>query len=297
MDTELSVRSESIQSLYLRYRSDKFIVNRRYQRKLVWTVEEKERLIDSALQNLPLPLFLVAEIGLGADANYEVIDGMQRLNALFSFLENEYPVDGQYFDLDSLADTKSLKDQGALTQQIPIMSREQSVRLSNYSVALSVFRATDSSSVDEVFRRINSGGRRLSFQELRQAGTISQLADLVRVISSRIRTDTSPGDSVPLRVMPKLSITNRDLDYGVRVNDIFWVQHGILRREDVRTSLDEQLVLDMLIDCVISPIPTISKESRDAYYGFSDQAGHSPSNISTAITAYDPEKLEREAYS
>ena len=89
-------------------------------------------------------------------------------------------------------------------------------------------------------------GKLYLFQELRQAGTISPLADLVRTISSRIRGDSSPTDIVPLSKMPELSITNLDLHYGVTVEDIYWVQHGILRGDDVRTSDDEQLVLDIL---------------------------------------------------
>lgn len=293
--TDLSVRSESVQSLYSRYLGDRFGVNRRYQRKLVWSVEEKQSLIDSMVKNLPVPLFLVAEIGLGAEASFEVIDGMQRLNSIFAFLENEFPLDGHYFDLDALADTKSLKDSGELEQKQPVMARDLAVQVSNYSVALSIFRATNESSVDEVFRRINSGGRRLSSQELRQAGTLSPLADLVRVISSRVRGDTSPGDVVALRRMPQLSITSRDLNYGVVVDEIFWVRHGILRREDVRTSLDEQLVLDILIDCLVDPIPTIGKDSRDNYYDFtSGSEDHSAGDITSAIDAYGADELERD---
>lgn len=281
---DLSVRSESVQRLYDLYVSDRFQVNRRYQRKLVWSVEEKEKLIDSMLRDLPLPLFLVAEISLDGVIIYELIDGLQRLNAIFAFLENEYPVAGRYFDLDSLADTKLLKDEGKLVQRTPMLSREESTSFANYTVALSVFRAPDEASVEEVFRRINSGGRRLSRQSLRQAGTISPLADLVRVISSRVRGDTSPSESVPLRRMPQLSITNYNLDYGVNVDDIFWVKHGVLRREDVRESLDEQLILDILIDCLIDPLPTSGTRIRDDYYGFGD-ATAVPSKESMNITS------------
>lgn len=83
---ELTVRSESIQQLYRWYLSDRFRVNRRYQRKLVWSVEEKRKLIDSIIKDLPIPLFLVAEVEVSGDIHYELIDGMQRLNAIFSFL-------------------------------------------------------------------------------------------------------------------------------------------------------------------------------------------------------------------
>ena len=107
-DSDLSVRSESVQRLYNLYRGERFQVNRRYQRKLVWSVEEKQRLIDSILKDLPLPLFLVAETTVDTGTTYELIDGLQRLNAIFSYLENEYPVNGEYFDLDALADSTLL---------------------------------------------------------------------------------------------------------------------------------------------------------------------------------------------
>jgi hypothetical protein len=280
--------------MYDLYLSDRFQVNRRYQRKLVWTVEEKEKLIDSMFRDLPLPLFLVAELVSEGTITYELIDGLQRLNAIFAFLENEYAVDGHYFDLDSLADTKLRKDEGRLVQREPILNREESAAIANYTVALSVFRAANEASVEEVFRRINSGGRRLSRQSLRQAGTISPLADLVRVVSSRIRGDTSPGESVPLRRMPQLSITNYNLDYGVNVDEIFWVTNGILRREDVRESLDEQLVLDILLDCQIEPLPTSGTRIRDEYYNYGDpELGPSRASltISSAIETAGPDNI------
>lgn len=43
---DLTVRSENIQRIYSFYISEKFLVNRRYQRKLIWTIEEKSSFID-----------------------------------------------------------------------------------------------------------------------------------------------------------------------------------------------------------------------------------------------------------
>lgn len=296
--TELSVRSESIQRLYDLYVNDRFRVNRRYQRKLVWTVDEKQRLIDSIAKDLPIPLFLVAEMP-DADGAYELIDGMQRLNAMFSFLENEFALNEEYFDLEALADTKVRKDDGTLTQFTPVLPRGQAVAIANYSVALSVFRAPNSSSVDEVFRRINSGGRTLSRQNLRQAGTISMVADLVRVIASKIRGDTSPGDIVPLSLMGRLSISNRELAYGVSVDDIFWVKEGILRREDVRESADEQAILDLIADCVIDPLPNTGTTLRDEYYSYtdltdSDTPSEAANNFNLKISTYGEDRLEED---
>ena len=60
--TELSIKGESIQSLYGSYLKETFLVNRRYQRKLVWTVEEKRSFIDSIVSGYPVPLVLLAEV-------------------------------------------------------------------------------------------------------------------------------------------------------------------------------------------------------------------------------------------
>lgn len=294
--TDLTVRSESIQKLYTDYLSNRYSVNRRYQRKLVWTVEEKRALIDSILRDLPIPLVLVAEITSPNGTGFELIDGMQRLNAIFAFIENEFDLSGFYFDLEALADTKDRRDSDELEQSTPILSRELSRKLANYVLPISIFKASDTAEVDEVFRRINSGGRRLSGQELRQAGSTAEIAQLVRVIASRIRGDSSGSDIVPLREMPKLSINNKHLDYGVDVDSIFWVQQSILRRLDVRGSFDEQLILDLLVDCLIDPFPSSGTDTRDIVYGRVNEESAGAvtleNRVADRIDAYGRESIE-----
>jgi len=53
---EMSVESKSVQNLFSMYKNGEFIVNRRYQRKLVWLIEEKEKFINSLLHNYPIPM-------------------------------------------------------------------------------------------------------------------------------------------------------------------------------------------------------------------------------------------------
>lgn len=264
--TELSVQGESLQRLYSQYKQGRFLVNRRYQRKLVWNVEEKERLIDSVIRRLPVPLILLAESPLEGVPKLEVIDGLQRLNAIFAFIENEYSVDNQYFDLETLADTKYLKDQGKLKQQGPILDRGVCRDIANYQLPVSTYRSASESSVDLVFRRINSSGRYLSLQEIRQAGATVEIAQLVRRISAAIRGDASLTDYVKLEDMPKISITNRELSSGIYDGNIFWVKQGILSRDAVRESRDEELVLDILLDLILRPLASSGSEYRDSAY-------------------------------
>ena len=91
-------------------------MNRRYQRKLVWTIEEKKAFIDSILQGFPVPIILLAESEREKLPVFEIIDGMQRLNAITSFIEGEFDIEERYFDLETMVESKSRFDQDLLKQ-------------------------------------------------------------------------------------------------------------------------------------------------------------------------------------
>ena len=90
---DLTVRGESIERAYANYNDQRYLVNRRYQRKLIWTLDEKINFIDSILNGYPVPIILLAENKNRDKSSLEIIDGMQRLNAVMSFIENEYIVE------------------------------------------------------------------------------------------------------------------------------------------------------------------------------------------------------------
>lgn len=96
---ELLPQTTSVQTIYSWFTEGKIFVNRRYQRKLVWTVLEKQKLIESIQKKYPIPAVLLAERenDLGT---YEIIDGLQRLHAIMSFIETGYEsLDGKRFIL------------------------------------------------------------------------------------------------------------------------------------------------------------------------------------------------------
>lgn len=267
----LSIKGESIQSLYGSYLKQVFLVNRRYQRKLVWTVEEKRSFINSIVNGYPVPLILLAEIVSDAGRKLEIIDGMQRMNAIMSFIDQEFDLDGNYFDLDTMADTKISKDQGILVQKNSVLDRNICADIVRYQIPLSVFQESSTNHIDEVFRRLNSGGKHLSKQELRQAGAISKFAFIVRKLSSNIRGDSSPSDILDLNAMKKISITNRDLNYGISVDNIFWIKNNIITKEDLRQSKDEEIIADIVAWVSSDKGIRSSSEVLNQLYGFSSE--------------------------
>ncbi|GAB3384368.1 GmrSD restriction endonuclease domain-containing protein [Azotobacter armeniacus] len=212
-------RGMSIQEAYREYTDGNFIVNRQYQRKLVWTTEEKRKLIDSILQGYPIPLILLATtINEDGIKSFEIIDGMQRLNAVFSYIENNFHIDGKYFNVEQLARAKQLAERGEIQAKRnteELLDDHSCARLLEYTFAVTEFPAVDPNAVNEVFGRINAYGRQLSAQEKRQAGIISPFANFVREVAAELRGDAS-SNFLNLSAMPQISvdINGDDLEYG-----------------------------------------------------------------------------------
>ena len=272
METICTSKSESIQSVYENYIQKKYIVNRRYQRKLVWTQEEKEAFIDSIYRRYSVPLFLFAQPKTDVQL-YEIIDGMQRLNAIFCFIENEFglTISGQryYFDLETLGRTNKMREDGILRQRTPKLDRESCIAIMNYELPLTTVIA-DTKNIEEIFRRINSYGRQLSNQEIRQAGALGVFPDLVRRISASVRGDDSSHDTIGLNDMKLISLSNGKLHYGIDVNKVFWVQEKIITLENIRKSRDEELVAQLLAYMIVGDSMNPSKRSLDGLYHYED---------------------------
>ena len=287
----ITPRGMSITEAYRAYIDNKFIVNRSYQRKLVWTEAEKVKLIDSILQHYPIPLILLAQTQNG---QYEIIDGMQRLNAIFSFIENSFPINSMYFDLDEFARAKQAASEGIFefTDGGDKLPAAKCADILDYQLAVTIFPLSDDANVTNVFGRINSGGKQLSPQEQRQAGVITTFASFVRQLSSELRGDASE-EIVNLADMPLVSIEGPTfkLGYGVRAEDTFWCKQGILRAKELRDSLDEQVVADLSISILLDEPFALSREKLDEAYIVD---GEFHTDLNNRLAAYPAEQLARE---
>jgi hypothetical protein len=132
-----------------------------YQRRLRWPVRKRSLLIESFLLNIPVPPIFMFE----RDYNeYEVIDGRQRLEAIRSFLGNEFPLTGlEYWpelNKKRFRELPSVLQKGLLRRSLSAV------------VLLAETRAVDDEGIDVrrvLFDRLNTGGVKLNPQELRNA--------------------------------------------------------------------------------------------------------------------------------
>lgn len=279
MVNSITSKSDSIQVVYDNYLNNRYIVNRMYQRKLVWRQEEKIAFIDSILNNYSVPLFLLAQNTLpNGGTEYEIIDGMQRLNSIIAFIENEYPIEYNgrqcYFSLDTLASTLNKLQEKVLVQKKPVLPKEICLNFVSYQIPFSYIVA-DKSSIEEIFRRINSFGKQLSGQEIRQAGATGRFSDVVRRIATTIRGDVSNGDKLPFNKMKEISLSNVKLPYGINVNDIWWIKQRIITPTNIRVSRDEELIAWLVAYIVLGNDTSPSSKALNRLYRFDvfDRAG------------------------
>ncbi|MGI1659676.1 MAG: RNA-binding domain-containing protein, partial [Desulfitobacterium sp.] len=203
-----------------------------------------------------------------------IIDGMQRLNALFGFIENQFPIikenEEQYFSVKDYTFAQTIADRKIfnVVENKKLISQEEVSSLISYQFPVTIFESKNYEDINETFRRINANGKHLSPQEVRQAGNTTQLSSLVREIASEIRGDASK-DILLLSEMPEISIDSKmtSFGYGVNAEDTFWCNQGVLRISELRDSEDEELIADILLSIILNqPFPA-SKTEFNNYYG------------------------------
>jgi len=147
-----------------------------YQRRSRWTSKQKSLLIESFILNIPIPPVFLFE---GDFARYEVMDGQQRLLAIREFFSNQ-------FRLSSLSVLAPLN--GRTYAQLPTRTKRTLERASLSAIVVlkesrSTLRDANSSRILElkkfVFERLNTGGKQLNPQEIRNAIYSGYFNDLI----------------------------------------------------------------------------------------------------------------------
>ena len=290
----ITPRGMSVQEAYRNYRDGKLIVNRKYQRKLVWHLSEKQSLVDSILKDYPIPLILLAEES--KTGSYEIMDGMQRLNAIFSFIENHYPLKSMYFDIEEFSRAKQAAESGAFVpadrENNVFIEPSQVADFLDYQLAVTIFPTSSEAKTTDVFGRINSGGRQLSLQEKRQAGMVDEFSTLVRKLASEIRGDSSR-EVLPLSEMPEISIdsTRGDMGYALKAEEIFWCRQGIMWTKQLRESEDEEIISDICASIALGEPIARSRDLLDSFY---DTGSQEYEKLRRALASYGVERLYEE---
>lgn len=153
----------SFRELISRY-DDNELVKPELQRNYVWDKAEASRFIDSILLGLPVPSIFLAKTN---DEKLLIIDGYQRLMTVRDFVKGIFTKDSSVFKL-SKSDKIHERWKGKAFLEL---QPEEQRKIRNTTIHAIVFMQKSpvegDTSLFQVFERINSGGRSLLPQEIR----------------------------------------------------------------------------------------------------------------------------------
>jgi len=144
------------------YESEEFVIRPDFQRFFRWSLEQRSRLIESILLELPIPQIFVIET---KDGVLELIDGLQRISSVIHFLDHKL-LDDKTLSPLKLAGCDLVEQlNGCVLNDLPIALR---MRIKRAKVRAVVIKRQSSSILRfEMFKRLNTGGSPLSEQEIR----------------------------------------------------------------------------------------------------------------------------------
>ncbi len=129
-----------------------------FQRPSVWSQAQKQLLIDTILRGYDIPKFYWRQVGTKPD-RYDVVDGQQRLRAIWEFQEGKYTLPKMADDIEDE------KVAGLRYAELPVDLR---IHFDTYPLDVVLLTDTDEDEVREMFLRLQNGTS-LKAQEKRNA--------------------------------------------------------------------------------------------------------------------------------
>jgi len=156
---------KTIQELWDMWEKGRLELSPAFQRQSVWATKQRQALIRSIYENVPLPSVFLCERFDDGRLVYDVIDGKQRLESIFMFLRAKgFKTKGISFEAEWFEDGERCSGETRWNDLYPLERQ----KILGYSIDTITVKA-DLAAIAEIFVRINSTGSSLKKQEIRTA--------------------------------------------------------------------------------------------------------------------------------
>lgn len=149
----------------------------KYQRSDVWDIHAKSYFIDSLIRGMPIPPIFIRLKPIISESKIikEVIDGQQRLRAIFDFYNNRV----------SILPSHSEKSEKATYEEL---SHDEQENFFLYDIPVQIVKTERDDLIYDMFSRLNSNNFTLNKQELRNAKYWGEFKSIVALLSTHSRT-------------------------------------------------------------------------------------------------------------
>ena len=217
----------SFRELISMYEEDE-LVKPELQRKYVWDKVEASRFIESILLGLPVPSVFLAQSG----SQKLIVDGYQRIMTVYDYMRGIFSTDKKVFRLSNTEKINARWRNKAFSE----LSTDDQRKIKSTTIHAIIFEQkkpeNDGTSLYQVFERINTSGRTLTPQEIRNCvyqGSFNSM--LFEINENKIWRELFGAEEADSRM--------RDLEYILR---FFTMKTGdILNTESKQISLKKAL--------------------------------------------------------
>ncbi|HAI92538.1 MAG TPA: hypothetical protein DCM21_08430 [Butyrivibrio sp.] len=138
-----------IVDLYEWHTNGKLVYETYFQRQFVWREKDKKDLIDTIMKGYPIPAIFICDAKTNYTTltkTYNVLDGRQRLESIFEFLDNKYEYKGKKFNQ---------------------LEEDEKKSILNYNITLiqMYLEPDDTEKIKEIFKRLNKNSYNLNKME------------------------------------------------------------------------------------------------------------------------------------
>ncbi|MCU8061706.1 DUF262 domain-containing protein [Shewanella sp. SM55] len=239
------------------YERGELIIQPEYQRLYRWDDSRRTRFIESLILGIPIPPIFVFTDEKG---RWELIDGLQRLSTIFHYAGILKNADGEKILPFSPSGTKLLPSLDGLSWLALDEDEDKALPM---SIRLDVERArirveilkreSDQRAKYELFQRLNTGGAKLSEQEVRNCVIVMLNKELYRklelasqnlnFIKCTAQTEKSISEQKPIELLLRF-LAYRYKDYDQKIDVHVWLDDvAIDMATDVEYDIDSEILL------------------------------------------------------
>lgn len=240
-----------------------------FQRNFVWTdITRRSRLIESLLLKIPLPMFYFTK---DKDNKLQVVDGLQRLTVINSYLNNEFRLknleylkgaEGKYFNKKFKTSEEKEKNNLDVKYIRRIRGTQISCNIIDPQTPIAV--------KFDIFKRINTGGKTLNPQEIRNCLTKPSIREYLMDMAESEEFKIATGGSLKSTRMDDQEMVLRFIAFSY-----FW--NPIVKKKLIQP-LEYKSKMHTFLDEVIEILNSENKETlmliQESFYRAMNNAFH-----------------------
>lgn len=258
------------------YKTGQLIIQPDFQRDVVWSKPSQTRFIDSLVKQLPIPSMCIS-----LDYKTEerlMIDGLQRIFSIISFLTDD---DWRLSRLDDIDTRISGRTSGHLRDNY----YEIYSRIENLTIPVTVLRCDYSKRshmnyLFTIFHRLNTGGNKLSNQEIRNCIFHGDFNDLIKSLVQNpntrnlfsLKKDKSYRFAYEELILRILAFSDKYKEYNGKLakflNEYMDKTKVLSEKKAMNKILKIERTVDLLYLKILDgqPLPRLSKATTEAIF-------------------------------